>query len=388
MDANVAELLDLLVVPGESTKEEEIDAYLVNRLVELGVPKEAVCHDRASEQSEYGGTVGDLIVRRAGHGRGERGMLSTHMDTVPSAVGCKPKVDGDRIVNDAVDRALGADARCGVACLFAAIRALLELKEDHPPRTFVIFVQEELGLVGARGLDTSLLGDPLPSMCFNFDSGEVARIANEVIGTQRLNIQVTGVAAHGARPQKGISAAMIAADAMAEMERTGWHGVIEQPEGSGFANIGVLRGGKNSNIVMPELYGLVEARSFKREFRERIIDEWKRAFVASVERHNERGIEAEGRASVEFSPGPVYDPCLSTEESPIVQKAKKAVADLGLEPVLFRHAGGMDCCQIAAHGIPSIGIGMGEFAAHSVDEWVDVPEFLKACKVAVALATA
>ncbi|MBT4502405.1 MAG: hypothetical protein HOC74_32020 [Gemmatimonadetes bacterium] len=52
------------------------------------------------------------------------------------------------------------------------------------------------------------------------------------------------------------------------------------------------------------------------------------------------------------------------------------------------HAGGMDCCQIAARGIPSIGLGMGEFAAHSVDEWVDVPEFLKACKVAVALATA
>jgi tripeptide aminopeptidase len=236
-------------------------------------------------------------------------------------------------------------------------------------------------------MDKSLLGDPRPSMCFNFDSGEVARIANEVIGTQRLNIQIKGVASHGARPQKGISAAMIAAGAMAELERTGWHGVIEQPEGSGFANIGVLRGGKNSNIVMPELYGLVEARSFQKEFRERIIREWRAAFSASVERHNEKATEAEGEASVEFTPGPVYDPCLSAEDSPIVRKAKKAVADLGMEPVLFRHAGGMDCCQIAAHGIPSIGIGMGEFQAHSADEWVDVSEFLNACKVAVALAT-
>ena len=61
MDVNIAELLDLLVVPGESTKEEEIDAYLVKRLLELGVPKEAIYHDRAAEQSEYGGMVGQTV---------------------------------------------------------------------------------------------------------------------------------------------------------------------------------------------------------------------------------------------------------------------------------------------------------------------------------------
>ena len=387
MDTDIAELLDLLVVHGESTKEEEINEYLTNRLMELGIPGMAIHSDGAFKQSEYGGTVGNLIVHLDGHGQGERIMLSTHMDTVPSAVGSRPKVDGNRIVNDAADRALGGDARCGCACLLAAIRALLDLKGDHEPRIFVFFVQEELGLVGARGLDTSLLGDPMPSMCFNFDGGEASEIANEVIGTQRLNINITGVAAHGSNPEKGISAAMIAADAMAELGRKGWHGVIEQPDGSGFANIGVLRGGKNSNIVMPELYGLVEARSFQREFRERIISEWKSAFTASVERHNEKAIAAEGKASVAFSPGPVYDPCLSTEDSPVVQKAKGAITDCGMNPVLFRHVGGMDCCQIVAHGIPSIGLGMGGFEAHSVDEWIDVPEFLNACKLAVALAT-
>lgn len=237
-------------------------------------------------------------------------------------------------------------------------------------------------------MDTPLLGDPLPSMCFNFDSSEPNGIANQVIGTQRLGIDVTGVPSHGARPQRGISAAMIAADAMVDLKRRGWTGVIEQAEGSGFSNIGVLRGGQNSNIVMPELYGLVEARSFERPFRERIIAEWKSAFVAAVEQHNEEATEAEDEASVKFTPGPVCDPCFFSEDSPIVVKTKQAIAACGMEAFLFQHAGGMDTCQIVAHGIPSVGLGMGEYLAHSVDEWIDVPKFLKACEVSVALATA
>jgi len=329
---NISELMDLLVVPGEATKEEQISEYLIARLVDLGVPREAICSDRTHEQSEYGGAVGNLIVRLDGHGQGERIMLSSHMDTVPSVVGCRPRLDGDRIVNDAPGHALGGDARCGCACVLAAIRAVLDMEGDHGPRTFVIFVQEEIGLVGARGLDTSLLGDPLPSMCFNFDASEPNGIANQVIGTQRLNIDITGVPSHGARPQKGISAAMIAADALADLKRRGWSGVIEQPEGSGFSNIGVLRGGKNSNILMPELYGLVEARSFEKGFRERIITEWQAAFTTAVEEHNAEATEVEGEASVRFSPGPVYDPCNSAEDSTIVVKAKKAISDCGMDP--------------------------------------------------------
>lgn len=128
MDRNVTELMDLLVVPGASTKEEEINEYLIARLLDLGVPREAIQSDETHRQSEYGGAVGNLVVRLDGHGRGERIMLSTHMDTVPSVVGCKPKIDGDRIVNAASDRALGGDARCGCVCVLVAIRAVLDLR--------------------------------------------------------------------------------------------------------------------------------------------------------------------------------------------------------------------------------------------------------------------
>jgi tripeptide aminopeptidase len=47
----------------------------------------------------------------------------------------------------------------------------------------------------------------------------------------------------------------------------------------------------------------------------------------------------------------------------------------------------MDTCNVVAKGIPAVGLGMGDRAAHSVDEWVDVPHFLDACRLAVDLAT-
>jgi len=386
MDPNIELLLELIPVPGESTKESEISAKIRAVLSDMGVPDDCMCNDDAYKQSEYGGNTGNLVVRLDGHGKGERRMLSTHMDTVPGCIGSRPAVRDGRIVNEAEDRALGGDARAGCACLLAAARAIMERKGDHPPWTFVFFVQEELGLVGSRGMDPKNLGTPVPAMCFNFDGGEANELANAVIGTERLNINITGVAAHASRPHLGISAAVILAEALAELQRDGWNCRIDRPEGQGSANLGILRGGKGSNVVMPELYALAEARSFDREFRSRIVEAWKDAIQRSVERNNERGTDAGGSASVEFSPGPVYDPYRLPEETPVVRAAVAAMAQCGLKPWLFDHVGGLDCNNIVAKGIPAVGLGMGDREAHSVKEWVDLEQFTKACELAVALA--
>jgi tripeptide aminopeptidase len=65
--------------------------------------------DRAQEQSEYGGEVGNLVVTLDGKQAGPHLMFSAHMDTVPDAVGCQPRLDcaQNRIVNDAEGKALG-----------------------------------------------------------------------------------------------------------------------------------------------------------------------------------------------------------------------------------------------------------------------------------------
>ena len=178
-------VMELMTVPGKSGEEQLINDVICRYLIDMGMPESYICHDDAHKHSEYGGELGNLIVHFPGHGEGSHKMLSTHMDTVPGAVGSMPKLDleNDRVINGAAEHSLGADARAGIACLLSAARALIDRNGDHSPCTFVFFVQEEVGLVGSKHLDTSLLGSSLPDMCFNFDGEDAEDIASAVIGT-------------------------------------------------------------------------------------------------------------------------------------------------------------------------------------------------------------
>src|SRR5262249_59351731 len=108
--------------------------------------------------------------------------------------------------------------------------AWLAWGRDHAPATLVFFVQEEVGLVGARGLDVTRLGEPRPALGFNFDGHDADDLITAVTGTERFNIDVRGIAAHsGLNPADGVSAALIAAAALAELDQHGWHGSILKP---------------------------------------------------------------------------------------------------------------------------------------------------------------
>ncbi|MHC4913914.1 MAG: M20/M25/M40 family metallo-hydrolase [Planctomycetota bacterium] len=387
-DPAVQDLLDLLPVPGEPGSEKAVAELVRAKLREMGVADESMCFDTASERSEIGGEVGNLVVRIEGRGSGERRMLSSHLDTVPGAVGSKPRVEGDRVVNDAPGRCLGADARAGCAVMLAGARRLMEMKGQHPPWTLVFFVQEEIGLVGARWLDVGLLGEPRPSMCFNYDGGDVCEIISSVIGTERMHVEVSGVASHTQATLRGISAAEIFCRAAAECTAGGWHGVVEQSGKKGLANVGVLRGGTGSNVVMPELYALLEARSFDRDFRETILETWRAALRASTERANAERPDAPERAAVSFRQGPIYDPYTLEADHPAVVAASKAVGAMGLEPKLVDDWGGQDTAWITAHGVPAVGMGFGGRKAHTPDEFVDLVEFRRACALTEKLVSA
>jgi tripeptide aminopeptidase len=225
----VEDLLALLAIPAAPADEQRVAEHLQRELEQIGVPRAAMATDAANAQSEYGGNTGNLIVRLDGHGRGPRRLFSAHMDTVPLAVGAIPRLDTDgaRIANDAPGKALGGDNRTGCAVLLQVARALCARRGDHPPATLVFFVQEEVGLVGARGLEPGLLGPPRPAMGFNFDGGRPEDLVTRVIGTERFTIDVEGIAAHaGGRPAEGVSAAIIAATALTEPAREGWHGEV------------------------------------------------------------------------------------------------------------------------------------------------------------------
>ena len=217
------------------------------------------------------------------------------------------------MLNTAAGRALGADDRIGCAVLLQMAHCVSESPGRHRPVVLVFTVQEEFELVGARGLDVSLLGQPLPTMGFNIDSGSPNLVSNEVIGTERFRVVIEGRAAHsGYAPERRVSAALVAAHAVSELHLNGWHGRITKPEGSGMANAGVLQGGEATNVVIPSFSIWAEARSHDLAFRRRIVGVWKDTFTRAAAAVT----DADGRpAKVLFSPGPVYEPYLL----PVVQ---------------------------------------------------------------------
>ncbi|MFW6158461.1 MAG: M20/M25/M40 family metallo-hydrolase [Planctomycetota bacterium] len=377
-------LMELLPIPGPPGDEQKVAGYIRAECEKLGVPAGAIHSDSTQEQSDYGGNTGNLAIKLDGRRGGPRRLLATHMDTVPLAVGCKPRVEGDRVVNDAEGRALGADARCGVAAMLHAIKQLQAMDGDHPPVTVLITVQEEVGLVGARRLDVSILGPELPVMGFEFDGGRTNEVVTRIIGTQRMNIHVTGKAAHGGSPQHGVSAAAIEAIALAELVENGWFGYVEKPDGNARTNLGILEGGKGSNVVMPSLYGLAECRSHSTPFRTKVIDAWKDAFRRAVDRvKNDKGQTGD----VEFTPGPAYEPFELPGDARVVRTALAAARACEIEPELVSHDGGTDGNHFVAKGIPTVTIGIGGFQCHSPGEYADLAEFRNCCKLAVAAAT-
>ncbi|MBE7466476.1 MAG: M20/M25/M40 family metallo-hydrolase [Planctomycetes bacterium] len=378
------QLLELLPIEGPPGREGKVAQRIVAFLREAGIPDTAISFDRAQDQSEYGGETGNLIVRLDGHGRGARRLFTCHMDTIPNAVGCQPRVEGRKAVNAAPGRALGGDNRCGCGIVLAAARALAERKGRHAPTTLVFLIQEEVGLVGARGLDLKKLGPALPALGFNADGGRIQELVTAVIGTQRFTVEIKGVEAHsGAHPEDGVSAAVVMARALQALADDGWHGAIAKPEGKGSANLGILNGGQGSNVVMPQLSILAEARSHDRAFRDRIVARWQDAFRAAAARtRNQAGQCAE----VAFGPAPTYESFKLPEGEPAVLLALRAARELSIEMACVDNNGGMDSNWLNAHGIPTVTYGTGQRQVHTPHEWIDLDEYALACRFAAQVA--
>lgn len=373
----------LLAIPGPSTREQEVMAFLVERLKQCGADPAWIRFDRANRRSPFGGQCGNLILKIPGRRRGPRRMLMAHVDTVPLCQGARPVERDGYLVPADPQTALGADDRSGTAAiLYAAMRVLRE-RPQHPPLTFLWTVQEEIGLYGARFADTAMLGRP--TLAFNFDGGPAGRVTIGATGGYRMDIRISGLASHaGVAPEKGVSAITIAGCAIAELHRDGWLGRVEKGDRRGTSNIGVIHAGDATNVVTPEAHLRAEARSHDPRFRERIVQAIERAFrrAAKAVRNSERKC---GQAVIEGRLD--YEAFRLSSDDPSLAAAEDALRRMGLSPVRNISNGGLDANWMTAHGIPTVTMGCGQENMHTTAERLHLGEFEQACRVAWQLAT-
>jgi tripeptide aminopeptidase len=376
-------VIRLMAIPGTSGDEAEVARFIESRLHGAGAPAAAIRRDAAHRRTSIGGNCGNLVLRLPGTRRAPRRMLSAHMDTVPTCLGARPVLRGDRILSADSSTGLGGDDRAGVAVVLNTAIEILSRGLPHPPLTFCWFVQEEVGLQGSRHVRQGLLGKP--RLAFNWDGGSPYKLTVGATGCYRLSIEVEGIAAHaGVAPERGVSAIAIASLAIAELEQGGWHGQIRRSRKTGTSNIGSIQGGGATNVITDRVVLRAEARSHDPAFRLRVVREIERAFSRAA-RRVESASGARGRVSVESTLD--YESFRLPEREPCVQIAERVIRSLGEEPVRAVANGGIDANWTNRHGIPTVSLGCGQIAPHTVHEALDAARFREACRIALRLAT-
>lgn len=384
-------LMKFLAVPGITGEEAKIAKEIAAALKAAGVPAKNIRHDDANTRIPLPTQTGNLIATLPGVGPqkdAEPILFMTHMDTVPLCAGAKPKLAGNKIVNEATT-ALGGDNRSGCAVLVTLAAELIARKLPHPPIVFLFTVREESGLFGARHLNPADLG-PV-SMAFNFDGRSAGDVIVGAVGADRWEVDILGKASHaGVAPERGISSTMILALALAEVRAGGWWGKVVKDGREGTSNVGVVSdahgksAGDATNVVTDFIHVKGESRSHDMKFVKEITAAYKAAFTNAANAVTDH----EGNpGKVKFTPRPDYHPFRIKDNAPIVKRAEVAVKAIGRTPNVRVANGGLDANWMVKHGIPTVTFGAGQNDIHTVKEWVDVPEFHAGCELAVALAT-
>jgi len=376
-------LLLLMATPGRSGQETQVAALITKQLKQAGAPAKAISHDQAHQQSAQGGEIGNLILKLPGTERKPRRLLMAHMDTVPICAGARPVLRGKKIVSKDARTGLGADNRAGCAVLLSTAITILKQKLPHPPLTFLWTVQEEIGLYGARHVALGKLGKP--QLAFNWDGGLADRLTIGATGGYRMEIEIGGIASHaGGHPEQGVSAIAIASLAIADLVENGWHGLIEKGKQQGTSNVGMIEGGAATNVVTDCVRLRAEARSHNSKFRERIVREIKKAFQKAAKQVR----NTDGKCGTAKFDGRLdYDSFQLGKKDPSLLAAAQAVQAAGRTPDYAISNGGLDANWMSVRGIPTVSLGCGQNAIHTVDEWQDLTEFHRARQIALRLAT-
>ena len=312
----------------------------------------------------------------------------THMDTVPLCAGAKPRLKGRKIVNDA-KTALGGDNRAGCGVLVTLAAELAKQNLDHPPITLLFCVREESGLWGARHVRTAELGSP--AMAFNYDGGAASNVTIGAVGADRWQVEIFGRASHaGVAPERGISSTMILALALADVKAGGWFGKVVKRKLLGTSNVGPITGGEGrpagdaTNVVTDYVHVRGESRSHDSKFFREIT----KAYKAAFEKAAKRVTNSDGKPGrVKFRAETDYYPFRMKENLPVVKRAVEAVSGIGATPTIRAANGGLDANWMVRHGVPTVTFGAGQNEPHTIDEWINLDEYDRACALAVQLAT-
>ncbi len=367
----VTSFVTMCEIDSPSRHEKNFSSYLQETFSALGADSIEVDNSSADTGSE----TGNLIVRFSGNTENPL-FFSCHMDTVEPGRNIKVDRKGDIFFSKG-DTILGADDKTGIAALIELVTLLKENDISHRPFELVFTTCEEIGLLGAKALDPSLLQSQYG---FALDSTGPGDIVIGAPAANRIKITVRGKAAHsGLSPESGVNALSIAAEAISRLPM----GRIDEIT---TCNLGLITGGTATNIV-PESISLEgEVRSHS----EQKLDEVTKSIIAMFETVAENWPLPEG---VTDKPEIITEvdkdfPLIDLDENslPLVH-IRDAEQKLKREMKKVIAGGGSDANIFCGYGLPTAILATGMMNVHTTDEQADLTKMIELTELLIALVT-
>jgi len=359
----IESFMELVRMDSISREERNLADFLIEKLENLGLE---VIVDQAGEK--VGANSGNLIAKLNGNIKVATPiMFAAHMDTVVPGKNINPLREGEKIISTG-ETILGADDKAGIAAILEALHLIRENNILYGDIEILFTICEEIGLCGAKNLDISQLKAQIG---FILDAGgQVGQIIISAPSQNSLDFTIRGKSAHaGANPEEGINAIQVAGVALSRMKL----GRIDEET---TANIGIISGGKATNIIPDEVILQGEVRSRNEGKLEKYTKELKKITEDTAQEFKAR---AEVKINREY-----YCYNLSPDDL-VVKIARKAAKDIGLQSLLRPSGGGSDANVFNKKGLPSVDLAVGMEKVHTMEEYILIKELKNATEYILSI---
>lgn len=355
---------DLVKIDSPSGHEKDVCIWIKNYLENLGI------RTKEDNASEILNTESNNLI---GYFDGNRElpplMLCAHMDTVEPGKGIEPVFENG-IFTSRGDTILGADDKSAIAVILEVINVIRENSLNSCPIDLVFTVYEEGGLKGAYALDTSLIR---ADFGYIPDSTDTEGIVVSAPSCSKISFEIRGKAAHaGAEPEKGVNAIITASKALAKIES----GRIDDET---TCNIGIIHGGKATNIVPDNVVVEAEVRSHCPEKLEKVIKNLEKVFEQTVIAEQEKSPD-KNFPGLEVKIEQDFKNVFLSKDEKVYKLAEKAGRNLGFELKGKKIGGGADANVFFHKGIKAGVIGTGMKQIHTVDENIALNDMTECAK--------
>ena len=349
--------LDLVKISSPSWKEHGVLDYIVNIMSGY----------KADVKKYKCGDSYNLLIRLSGNTPKTPVLFSAHTDTVIPCESVKPILTKTKITSDGTT-ILGADDKAAIAVFLEVISCLKEKNMPHGTVEFLFTCAEEIGLCGIKGFDLSLLKS---KYAYVFDSeGGIGKVILKAPYQTTFDIKIKGRAAHaGIAPEKGISAIRIASEIITGIP----HGRIDRET---TVNVGIVTGGKATNIVAEEASISLEARSINRNKL--------RAIEAKIE-NIAKSVTEKNKAKLHFFKKLEYSGYEIKENDKIVKILKEAFEKIKIKPIFESSGGGSDTNIINTSGIKAVNLSVGMSDVHTKKEYIKIKDLADGTRLVLAI---